>query len=190
MLSRAASSPGLKLPHASAFLACAVRRPPRSLQHSITAAIEDALASSIGNTIALSSHLLSLRQAGASSWLIATPSRPELMLSDDDFRLAARLRLRLPPPSSVLATLCSLCGNELLPDHFMVCRPLMRRSVTSRHTILLQLLVSFLREAGLQPVPEARTEDGERPDLRLILNGAPLVLDLSVTRPTSPPLSA
>ena len=62
----------------------------------------------------------------------------------------------------------------------------MRRSITSRHTILLQLLVSFLREAGLQPIPEARTENGERPDLRLLLDGVSLLLDLSVTHPTSP----
>ena len=43
----------------------------------------------------------------------------------------------------------------------MVCRHLMRRSVTSRHAVLLQFLVSFLRDAGLQPIPEARTENGE-----------------------------
>ena len=152
--------PGLRLPPAASFLACAARRPPRYLQHSITAAIEDRLARSIGGSVALSSHLLSLRQAGASSWLAATPSRPELMLCDDDFRLAARLRLRLPPSSST-ATHCP-CGDELLSDHFMACKRLKRRSVTSRHAVLLQLLVSFLREAGLQPVPEARTEDGER----------------------------
>src|SRR6185436_20761528 len=106
---------------------------------------------------------LSLRKAGASGWLVATPSRPELMLCDDDFRLAARRRLRLPPSSSVSATHC-LCGDELLPDHFMACKRLKRRTVTSRHAALLQLLVAFLREAGLQPIPEARTEDGERPD--------------------------
>src|SRR6185436_4470620 len=111
---------------------------------------------------------------------------PELMLSDDDFRLAARLRLRLPPSSSsTLSTLCP-CGGEPLPDHFMVCRHLMRRSVTSRHAVLLQLLVSFLRDAGLQPIPEARTENGERPDLRLSLDGVSLLLDLSVTHPTMP----
>ena len=52
--------------------------------------------------------------------------------------------------------------------------------------MLLQLFVSFLREAGLQPIPEARTEDGERPDIRLSLDGVSLLLDLSVTHPTSP----
>ena len=62
----------------------------------------------------------------------------------------------------------------------------MPRSVTTRHSIVLQLLVSFLRDAGLQPIPEARTEDGERPDLRLSLDGCPLLLDLSITHPASP----
>jgi hypothetical protein len=177
--------PGLKLAPAISFLASAARRPPRSLQHTITLAIEDHTARSAGDTVAMSSHLLSLRQAGASSWLVATPSRPELMLSNDDFRLAARLRLRLPPSSSTSDTHCS-CGDELLPDHFMVCKYLRRRSVTSRHAALLQLLVSFLREAGLQPIPEARTEDGERPDLRLALDGVSLLLDVSVTHPAMP----
>src|SRR6185436_7432125 len=90
-----------------------------------------------------------------------------------------------PSSSSTFGARCP-CGGELLPDHFMVCRHLMRRSVTSRHAVLLQLLVSFLRDAGLHPIPEARTDDGERPDLRLSLDGVPLLLDLSVTHPTMP----
>ena len=68
----------------------------------------------------------------------------------------------------------------------MTCRLLRRRSATARHAVLLQLLVSFLREAGLQPIPEARTDDGERPDLRLTLAGVSYLLDLSATHPTSP----
>ena len=38
----------------------------------------------------------------------------------------------------------------------------------------------------MQPIPEARTEDGERPDLRLNLDSTRLLLDLSVTHPTMP----
>src|SRR6185436_1217236 len=56
----------------------------------------------------------------------------------------------------------------------------------SRHDTLLQLLVAFLRDAGLQPIPEAQVESGERPDLRLSLDGRTLFLDISVTHPTSP----
>jgi hypothetical protein len=85
--------PGLNLPPAASFLTCAARRPPRFLQHSITSAIEDHQSCTLRGSVALATHLLSLRQTGASSWLAATPSRPELLLSDDDFRLAARLRL-------------------------------------------------------------------------------------------------
>ena len=177
--------PGLKLPPSNLFFARAARQRPTALQRSITAAIEDSLASAIGGSPALSAHLLSLRQTGASNWFTAVFPRPELTLSNDDFRLAARLRLRLPPAPETYVTHCG-CGSELLPDHFLVCRHLMRRSVTSRHAILLQLLVSFLRGAGLQPVPEARTQDGEVPDLRLTLDGCSLLLDLSVTHPASP----
>ena len=153
---------GLRLPNAASFLTLAARSPPISLQKTISSAIEDAVLRSIENSPIVSSHLVSLKQAGASGWLAAIPSRPELTLEDDDFRLAARLRLRLHPSESEAAAACS-CGGELLPDHFLTCRSLWRRSVTSRHDSLLLLLVSFLRDAGLQPIPES----GERPDMRL-----------------------
>ena len=54
--------PGLKLPAAITFLACAAQRPLKSLQHTITAAIEDQRARSVSDSVAMSSHLLSLRQ--------------------------------------------------------------------------------------------------------------------------------
>ena len=105
--------PGLRLPPTTSFLASAARQPLRSLQHTITAAIEDQLSRSARGSVAMAAHLLSLRQAGASSWLTATPSRPELMLSNDDFRLAARLRLRLPllppPPTPSAPVVMSSC---------------------------------------------------------------------------------
>src|SRR5205823_3612020 len=91
--------PGLRLPAASDFLTCAARRPPIALQKTISSAIEDALLRSIGESPALSFHLRSLRQSG---WLAAIPSRPELTMADDDFRLAARLRLRLLRSGSIL----------------------------------------------------------------------------------------
>jgi hypothetical protein len=100
---------GLKLPTAAAFLTCAARRPPISLQKTISSAIEDTLLRSIGDSPSLSSHLLSLKQTGASGWLAAIPSRPELTLADEDFRLAARLRLRPSPSASIAATICP-CG--------------------------------------------------------------------------------
>jgi len=140
--------PGLRVPSAGSFLARAARRPPRALQHTITAAVEDAVTRAVDADPALSSHLLSLRQTGAANWLTVTPSRPELSLADDDFRLAARLRLRLHPSTPVPGVPCA-CGEELEADHFMVCQHLKRHSVTARHAIVLQLLVSFLRDAGL-----------------------------------------
>src|SRR6185503_4178885 len=142
-------------------------------QHTITAAVEDAVTRAVDADPGLSSHLLSLRQTGAANWLTVTPSRPELSLADDDFRLAARLRLRLHPSTPVPGVPCA-CGEELEADHFMVCQHLKRHSVTARHAIVLQFLVSFLRDAGLRPIPEARTEHGERPDLRMFLDVRPL----------------
>src|SRR6185436_21082670 len=102
--------PGLRLPTSSLFLSSAARQSPTALQRSITAAIEDSLARAVGGSPALSSHLLSLRQAGASNWLTTIPSRPELALPNNDFRLAARLRLRLPPSTETYVTHCG-CGS-------------------------------------------------------------------------------
>ena len=53
------------------------------------------------------------------------------------------------------------------------------------HAALLQLVVFFLRDAGMQPIPGSHRE-GERPDLRLNLGTTNLLLDLSVTHPTMP----
>ena len=58
--------PRLRLPTVGSFLASAARRPPRGLQHLIVTAMEDALVRDVRDNPALASHLLSLRQAGAS----------------------------------------------------------------------------------------------------------------------------
>jgi len=99
--------PRLRLPAANAFLACAARRPPKALQHVIASAIEDFRMRSVDSAPGLSSHLLSLRQTGASNWLTAIPSRPEHSLPNGDFYLAARLRLRLTPCPSIYVTHCA-----------------------------------------------------------------------------------
>src|SRR5690349_6844272 len=64
-------------------------------------------------------HLLSLQQPGSSAWLSTAPTRPELVLANEDFRLAVRLRLRLLPNFPPLST-CN-CGSPLFPDLFLSC---------------------------------------------------------------------
>ena len=177
--------PGLSLPPATAFLPLAAQNPPRALQRAIShAGSTSLLRSLLQSSPSLLPHLLSLQQPGASAWLSAVPTRPELVLPDDDFRLAARLRLQLFPASPPIST-CR-CGPNLPLNHSLTCYRLKRLSVTTRHGTLLYLLVTFLRDAGLQPVPEARSEDGKRPDLRLSLDGHQFLLDISITHPTSP----
>jgi hypothetical protein len=99
--------PGLRLPSATDFLPLAAQQSPPSLQRTISlAASTSFLRSLLQQSPSLLPHLLSLQQAGSSAWLTAVPTRPELVLADDDFRLAARLRLQLFPASLPLST-CS-----------------------------------------------------------------------------------
>src|SRR5690348_1913560 len=60
----------------------------------------------------------------------------------------------------------AFAGMNLTTDHFLTCNLLFRRSSTTRHDELLKLLVKFLHDSGLQPVPEAAS-NGLRPDVRL-----------------------
>ena len=78
-----------------------------------------------------------------------------------------------------------LCGKNVTTDHFLTCNLLFRRSSTARHDELLKLLVKFLHDSGLQPVPEAAS-NGLRPDVRLYLDRQLTLLDVSVTHPTAP----
>jgi len=82
---------GVKFPPAYPFLTLASQRPPRGVQRSISSAISESQLLNIlsSGSPTLTAHFTSLKQAGASAWLATIPSRPEFILSDDDFRLAA-----------------------------------------------------------------------------------------------------
>ena len=54
-------------------------------------------------------HFTSLSQRCSSLWLTTPPGRPEYQMSDDDFLLAIRYRLRLPPASPCPSTASVVC---------------------------------------------------------------------------------
>src|SRR6185436_3189712 len=109
---------------------------PSGLQKSLCGAHENALMSSMLRG-PLNRKVDRLRQTSCKSrnsgaWLTATPSLPELVLSDMEFRYAVRHRLGLAPHSNLPAR--GVCGASLdqAPGTFTVA-PSFALAVTHRH---------------------------------------------------------
>ena len=176
----------VKLPTPSRFLPHFLKQSPQHLQRTITTQLDKRLLSSLHDLQSpkLTAHLTSLAQRSASLWLSTIPSRPEFVLHNDHFRLAARLRLSLPPCSGPPNS-CA-CGRSPLPvDHFLCCKLFRRRAVTDRHDSIANFLHHFLLDSGvvseLEPSASRRqTWDRRlRPDLRVYLDQK-LLLDVSI----------
>src|SRR6185437_1795210 len=80
------------------------------------------------------------------------------------------------------------CGSLLSPDHFLSCTRLRRRAVTGRHDLVLRFLSSFLHGAGFVSELELPSPNRLRPDLRTVLDGTSLLLDVSIVHPFAPSL--
>ena len=81
--------------------------------------------------------LLSIAAMKANTWKRVFPSSPLLTLSDEQYRIAARLNLGLPPHRLALPSKCPSCDGTtaLLGDgwHHLSCQSHKRREVTARH---------------------------------------------------------
>jgi len=95
----------------------------------------------------LRAHITSHSQRGSSLWLSAVPHRPEFVVFNDAFRVAARIRLRLPPSSNP-PTVCSCGFPSPTCDHFLACVKFRRRTVTRRHDSVALRLHNFLWDGG------------------------------------------
>src|SRR6185437_7265638 len=73
------------------------------------------------------------------------------------------------------------CGSLLSPDHFLSCTRLRRRAVTGRQDLVLRFLSSFLHEAGFVSELELPSPNRLRPDLRTVLDGSSILLDVSIS---------
>ena len=139
------------------------------------------------------SLLLSIAALEANAWKRVFPSSPLLTLSDDQYRIAARLNLGLPPHRVAFSSTCSSCKSPTAlrvdPWHHLSCISHRRLEITGRHDAVLNVLYSYARAAGGVAVKEpARlsAEDGKRPDLQIIFPSRHIITDVVVSHPLAP----
>ena len=133
-------------------------------------------------------RLISASASKASAWLTATPSTPELVMSDTDYSLAVRHRLGLPC-SDGLPAKCA-CDAGLASDlsHFHSCRLQKRTAITARHDFVVRTLAKLFRQVGAVVHVEPRIYGSERlrPDLDITFPDQSLMVDVAITHPASP----
>jgi len=184
-----------QLPSSDSFLDSLSCAPIPKLQRAISHLLDARLLTSIiaaaspDDHLSVKAHFTSLSQPHTSFWLSTLPTCPTFILHNDQFLLATRLRLRLPPSANP-PTHC-VCGASLhlSLDHFMICRYFRRRAVNLRHDSIALWLHNFLRSEGLESVHEPHLDNGtrQRPDLEVRLdNGSFVFTDITVVIPPLP----
>jgi hypothetical protein len=126
----------------------------------------------------------------ASDWKAAIPSNSDLTLTDDQYRIAAKMNLgiNIPLPDDCFS--CN-CKDAVKNDngHFMSCNHHKRREITIRHNLVLSVLHRLINYVGGVAVREPidlHDSDGRRPDLQLILRSLHALVDVMITNPLCP----
>ena len=116
------------------------------------------------------------------AWKNVTPMTPDTDLSDEHYRIAARMSLGLPPMNGMAALPddCPLCDKQgaLRTDawHFLTCKMVQKREVDARHDEVVNTLYRCALMMGIQAVKEPaglHSSDGRCPDLQLVLPRPP-----------------
>ena len=126
----------------------------------------------------------------ASDWKAAIPSNSDLTLTDDQYRIAAKLNLGMKMD---LPDDCHSCGIKDAvkkdPWHYLSCNHHKRREITIRHNLVLQVLYRLINYVGgvaaREPI-DLHDKDGRRPDLELILRSLHALLDVMIVNPLCP----
>jgi hypothetical protein len=125
--------------------------------------------------------------SGSMSWLIATTHT----LRDWEWRVAARMRLGMPPSDLVEAP-CS-CGvvvqRDGMLDHFAACVRVSGITKIHRHNEVQAALVAGVRRLGLSAIPSPtgyHADSARNPDVLVSFPaGAMVCLDVSIVHPTA-----
>ena len=139
-------------------------------------------------------HLLAISAKRACAWKTVMPSTEELALKDDQYRLAARLNLGLPPMApGALPKVCPSCNTHdslsADPWHFLTCAQGKRGEIEERHNAVADAIYRTVLAVGGQAVREPRNleaADGRRPDLKLVLGLQKVLVDVVVSHPLTP----
>ena len=165
------------------------------LQRSFTRQIEDrALASFFSSSDCSPVDRARLRccsrmkgQPAVNAWLSASAASA---IEDTHVRVAVRLRLGLPPLSSLpfASTRCPLCEFDFGGDcwHALSCQSIKRLSVTSRHDKIANLLINFFNSNLFLARAVKKAFANKLPDVEVHLPRETIFIDVSGTHPFNP----
>jgi hypothetical protein len=129
-------------------------------------------------------RLASCRSKHACKWIFAHPlGKP---LTDEQFSVAMRLRLGLPPLPFALPAVCPLCRKAADPWHALACSAVRRRAVTTRHDRGMQLLVRFARSNDVLARFEPKDMSSRVPDGELIFPRKVMTVDMTGVHSLAP----
>jgi hypothetical protein len=140
-------------------------------------------------------HALAVSAPRAWAWKNVTPMTQDTDLSDEHYRIATRISLRLPPTDGMgaLPDDCPLCDkkNAIRDDqlHFLTCTMVRPAELNARHDEVVNVLYRCALMMGIQAVREPAgldSDDGRCPDLQLVLPGRHIISDVVVTHPLGP----
>jgi hypothetical protein len=140
-------------------------------------------------------HLKAYSAPRASTWKSTVPTGRLLTLTDTQYRIAARLNLRLQPFANMgeLPDSCPVCSGKdakgaIAKDgwHFLSCKHQTKREKNTRHNAIADAIYHTVLTVGGQAVREPRglsASDGKRPDLQIVFPGVHLLTDVVVVHP-------
>jgi hypothetical protein len=158
------------------------------LQRLLTKAMEEEAFANLSRVLSDGdkARLLSCSGTGAAGWLTAIPYAASLTFTNEEFRLAALLRLGLDIPICAAAKKC-ICGNLMDSRGYHALSKCAKGGWwQARHDRLVDTVIDVFREAGFQvekEVPGAFGSDKRRADVQVgrFVDGGVLLGDVSVT---------
>jgi hypothetical protein len=149
----------------------------------------------------MNARLKASQQPGAQDWLSVLPTSNTKQFSDQQWRIAVRLRLGLTVSRSTLPAECPLCDGMVDALHPFVCAYSdLKAERTERHNQLRDSLLGMLSAWAFQTKKEplvkqegqvnssGRANEKEtrlRGDVELIQTSGPMIVDLSVIHPSA-----
>ena len=122
-------------------------------------------------------------------WIACWPTSPELSLTDVEYKIAAAIRIGVSPIQSPI-TRCQ-CGEALSDSnsfHFLYCRLLKAKAITSRHDRVVRTLANHaLPHVAYTKIEPHSLTDRKRADLHIEFNTRnPLITDVTIISHMAP----
>jgi hypothetical protein len=140
-------------------------------------------------------HMNAYSAPKASVWKSTVPTSKILQLADPQYRMAARLNLRLQPFACMndLPASCTLCKGKYAEKaiekdswHFLTCSSRTKREQFIRHNAIVDALYHSVLLVGGQAMREPMglsVDNKRRPDLQIVFPGEHILTDVVVVHP-------